>query len=178
MVCPDCNREMTQAVSCTLDGGRVRWGQETLLGCRAQFAAQRGVEDPIANPVPMDDPEADGFFELCNIGPHVGDRKCPDCKAPPGGLHHFGCDTEECPECHLQAIGCECGGMTLALARARHVNGGGGMKVTADEFARLSASLGHKPADIERTVRQRYPDVDAVRVVEQALKYLGRSKNR
>lgn len=178
MICQDCNRDMMDGVSCTLDSGwRVRWGQETLLASRAQFAAQRGEAEPFANPVPMDDPEADWFFALCNIGPHVGERECPDCKTPVGGVHHSGCDTEECPFCHLQAIGCECGGMTVALALAR--NGGTpDMKVSADEFARLSASLGHKPADIERTVSERWPDADAVRVVERALAWHNRTKDR
>ncbi len=33
---------------------------------------------------------------------------CHDCNAPVGGFHHPGCDVEECPRCHLQAIGCGC----------------------------------------------------------------------
>lgn len=33
---------------------------------------------------------------------------CHDCSAPPGTLHHPGCDTERCPGCGGQAIGCGC----------------------------------------------------------------------
>ncbi len=33
---------------------------------------------------------------------------CPDCGVPSGGVHHHGCDMEECPSCHAQAIGCDC----------------------------------------------------------------------
>lgn len=104
--CSVCSQPM-DVDSCAHDQARIRWGQETHLAVRAQYAAQRGVEDPIANPLPADDEEVDAFFRLCNIGPYVGDRRCPDCNVAPGGLHHPGCDTEECPTCHLQALGCE-----------------------------------------------------------------------
>ena len=33
---------------------------------------------------------------------------CPDCAAPPGALHHLGCDWEQCPRCSGQLIGCQC----------------------------------------------------------------------
>lgn len=33
---------------------------------------------------------------------------CHDCGAPIGTYHHAGCDTEECPNCHGQALGCQC----------------------------------------------------------------------
>jgi hypothetical protein len=41
--------------------------------------------------------------------PHKGDEPCHDCKCPPGGLHHPGCDAERCPICCGQAISCGCG---------------------------------------------------------------------
>lgn len=33
---------------------------------------------------------------------------CDHCSAPRGGFHHLGCENEECPRCHRQAIGCSC----------------------------------------------------------------------
>ena len=34
---------------------------------------------------------------------------CHDCGCKEGQLHHWGCDNEICPNCHGQALGCECG---------------------------------------------------------------------
>lgn len=33
---------------------------------------------------------------------------CGDCNVALGQVHHPGCDLEECPRCHGQAIGCGC----------------------------------------------------------------------
>lgn len=35
-------------------------------------------------------------------------KRCHDCNAIIGAFHHPGCDMEECPNCHRQAIGCGC----------------------------------------------------------------------
>ena len=35
-------------------------------------------------------------------------ERCHDCAALPGAFHHPGCDVEQCPICHGQAISCEC----------------------------------------------------------------------
>jgi hypothetical protein len=35
--------------------------------------------------------------------------ECPDCAARVGQLHVAGCDTETCPACGGQALGCDCG---------------------------------------------------------------------
>ncbi len=43
-----------------------------------------------------------------NRVPQDDDRACHDCKTPAGGLHHPGCDTEECPLCGGQAFACDC----------------------------------------------------------------------
>lgn len=33
---------------------------------------------------------------------------CHDCNVTPGQFHHPGCDMEECPKCHGQAVSCGC----------------------------------------------------------------------
>ena len=79
-VCPACNGEMLNSVSCTTDpfiiAGKMYeplpWGQE---------------RKPRRSPA--------GF-------------PCKDCATPLGGIHHHGCDVEECPVCHGQAISCSC----------------------------------------------------------------------
>jgi hypothetical protein len=37
------------------------------------------------------------------------DRACGDCGVAPGGVHHLGCDLEDCPACGRQLITCGCG---------------------------------------------------------------------
>ena len=32
--------------------------------------------------------------------------RCDSCNVMPGGLHHFGCDMERCPNCGGQLIAC------------------------------------------------------------------------
>ena len=44
-------------------------------------------------------------------------RNCHDCGAKPGELHKPGCDTERCPRCGYQAIGCECVYVVNGLVR-------------------------------------------------------------
>lgn len=36
------------------------------------------------------------------------DKRCHDCNCKNGGLHHPGCDMEECPACGMQALSCDC----------------------------------------------------------------------
>lgn len=58
--------------------------------------------------VPCSDPEYLIDGEVYARIPNGGDR-CHDCAAPPGALHHPGCDDERCPVCKGQAISCGCG---------------------------------------------------------------------
>ena len=37
-----------------------------------------------------------------------GEYECHDCKTPPNGFHHPGCDAERCPKCGGQIISCDC----------------------------------------------------------------------
>jgi hypothetical protein len=54
----------------------------------------------------------DGELERIRWGDEQTDwdhgPRCGDCAVLPGGVHHFGCDIEECPRCHGQLITCEC----------------------------------------------------------------------
>jgi hypothetical protein len=85
-VCPLCQQEMLDTVSCNSEpfiiAGKVYeplpWGQE-----------KRFRPVPATRPAPAQ-------------------LACDDCGTPPGGIHHHGCDREECPVCHGQAISCSC----------------------------------------------------------------------
>jgi hypothetical protein len=35
-------------------------------------------------------------------------ERCGDCNVSKGAVHHHGCDLEQCPACHSQAISCGC----------------------------------------------------------------------
>jgi hypothetical protein len=81
-VCPYCNGEMRDEISCRADPitirdavyEPIRWGDE-----RASKARRR-----------------------------LADFPCGDCSTPPGGVHHPGCCLEQCPACRGQAIMCGC----------------------------------------------------------------------
>jgi hypothetical protein len=38
--------------------------------------------------------------------PYTGRGPCPDCRVPPGSVHHEYCDQERCPRCDGQLISC------------------------------------------------------------------------
>ena len=39
---------------------------------------------------------------------HMEDERCGDCGVKKYGIHHEGCDMEDCPKCDEQMIGCGC----------------------------------------------------------------------
>uniref|UniRef100_I2PZX9 Uncharacterized protein n=1 Tax=Desulfovibrio sp. U5L TaxID=596152 RepID=I2PZX9_9BACT len=53
-------------------------------------------------------------YERVRFGQEQGHRWeefdfCPECGVSHGGLHHPGCDIEECPRCRTQYLSCDCG---------------------------------------------------------------------
>jgi hypothetical protein len=69
-----------------------RWCEEPMDGrpCTAQTAVVEGVA-----------------YHRIPYG-SLGWEHCNDCASPHGGLHHPGCDLEQCPRCLGQAISCGC----------------------------------------------------------------------
>lgn len=66
--------------------------------CSQEMTGRAGCTDP--------------FYEIGGqVYPRVpnADHPCHDCLAPPGALHHPGCDAERCPVCLGQSISCPCG---------------------------------------------------------------------
>lgn len=52
----------------------------------------------------------DGSYDRLEHRPSRGApfRDCGDCGTSEGGLHHPGCDMEDCPRCRGQLIMCGC----------------------------------------------------------------------
>ena len=80
-VCPFCHTEMLGRISCNLESIPI---------------AGEAYE-----PVPWG--EERRFPQRVRIT-----FVCRDCGTPPGGIHHHGCDVEECPACRGQQISCGC----------------------------------------------------------------------
>jgi hypothetical protein len=78
--CPVCKGEMRLGISCVTD----------------PFVINGRVYDPIP------------WGHERRTGRRVANFACRDCGVPPGAVHHHGCDQEECPVCHGQAISCSC----------------------------------------------------------------------
>ncbi len=77
-ICEDCRQEMLTATSCTLHALAV--GGE--IHPRVRWGSER-------------------HWRRTN-------QRCYDCGIALGGLHHLGCDIEECPSCGNQLLSCGC----------------------------------------------------------------------
>ena len=77
-VCSYCDQEMLWADGCVAD--------PIAIGGRSYQPVRYGSELHYGRP----------------------NRRCHDCRALPGGIHHHGCDMEECPACGGQSISCGC----------------------------------------------------------------------
>jgi len=60
--------------------------------------------------------------DLDDCGSIINKNQCRDCGAKRGGFHHAGCDTESCPRCGGQALGCRCTDDFLAIPLKLHPN--------------------------------------------------------
>ena len=83
-VCERCNKEMSSGTSCA--GGSFN------IGGLEYFPVKFGSE-----------------MTRKGIGIEQGNR-CHDCGVSVGGLHHRGCDVEQCPKCGDQLLFCACWG--------------------------------------------------------------------
>ena len=53
----------------------------------------------------------DGTYQRIRWGDEKddwGSGRCGDCGVQPNGIHHFGCDIEQCPRCSDQLRSCDC----------------------------------------------------------------------
>jgi hypothetical protein len=83
-VCALCQGEMLEGISC---------GTDPII-----------VLGKVCPPIPFGSERARGVPRwLVAAATH-----CNDCGVPKGGIHHHGCDIEECPVCHDQYISCAC----------------------------------------------------------------------
>ncbi len=50
------------------------------------------------------------IYQRFKVGepPDWSEDRCHDCGAKDGKYHHIGCDTERCPICKGQMLGCSC----------------------------------------------------------------------
>jgi hypothetical protein len=112
-VCNYCKHEMQDRVSCTLAEYNDIADVPPLLRIPYGREPRKFPNDP--DPWPIRDAEgfeaAMRFFESMGQRPEwtVHAEGCRDCGTPSGGLHHPGCDVEDCPNCGMQAIACDCG---------------------------------------------------------------------
>ena len=77
-ICEACNRDMTIADGCAM--GHV------VIGGKLYGRIKRGAK--------------------LDLLPGYG--RCHECGAKRGQFHHAGCDSETCPACGGQLIGCNC----------------------------------------------------------------------
>lgn len=86
--CQDCGKEMLDHVSCDFPYLQQRKNGEKYKRIKYGYGHELEYINPITDPT----------YKYCH-----------DCGVEAGGLHHCGCDMEECPKCHEQLLGCECG---------------------------------------------------------------------
>jgi hypothetical protein len=100
-VCEACGQEMSPGVACTqpdYDGiPRIPYGSEP-----AKFGGNWPLTDPLPNLLRLASAGSDTILRWT-----LHDR-CRDCNTPAGGLHHPGCDMEDCPVCGWQVLSCGC----------------------------------------------------------------------
>lgn len=87
-ICDDCNQEMSEGVSCTLE-------------------VYDDIDETVYPRIRYGDPAELEAFNANDL--KALPANCVDCFAPLGGYHHPGCDVERCPNCKGQAVSCECG---------------------------------------------------------------------
>jgi hypothetical protein len=78
--CPTCRQEVRDRVSCVLD--------VLIVGGRVYLPIRWGQKGASIRP--------------------RGRADCFGCGTPHGGIHHRGCDVEDCPACGRQAARCGC----------------------------------------------------------------------
>ena len=87
-VCPDCELEMNDLKTTTCEGNEwVKYADDTVL-----------------KRIPYNNEFFTGLQD-------EADHRCHDCGVALGGIHHYGCDMEECPRCKDQLAFCDCGGV-------------------------------------------------------------------
>jgi hypothetical protein len=79
-ICVFCGERMAEGASCS---------EEPLL-----------IGDSLYTPIRWGDEEGYPF--------RIMTERCGDCSVGKGGVHHHGCDLEQCPVCLGQAITCGC----------------------------------------------------------------------
>ena len=73
---------------------------EETISCSENVKVDFG--DMVADPIRYGHDTRFGFSYFSTT------QRCHDCNIKIGGIHHPGCDMEECPKCHGQLISCGC----------------------------------------------------------------------
>ncbi len=79
-ICTFCDHEMKDAVTCREDPLKIGGA--------------------LYDPIRWGEESRSWYFQPT--------ARCGDCNTPRGGVHHHGCDLEQCPRCDGQALMCGC----------------------------------------------------------------------